>query len=513
MSETPNDGGKPAFLKNIDFEDDPEIISEGEEKLHAALHIMSMHVDPAFSFIMYRFNRVGIKHEKADTIIYLDKSGIPTLGINYAKFIKLTPLAQIGMIEHQVGHLMCGHLGDRLGYELRQYCELKYGEKMGRKIYYMTIEAIADMFVTYPGALKDAGRPYYDVRKLGLSRWDYTLNALHRIEELLDAPKNGSGNGPNDKMDKLMDELSEKLRNSSQWQGGDAPASNDKKADKVKQLKDDRDTENQESGEDSTDSGDGPSQQQQDMDDETGGMNTKDMLFIPDKKDAMLSEDKVREIVKQAMEQTNAEKSRGYMSGDASQFIESANEQPVVPWYQRLNHIISSGISMERRITKKRMNRRNPDFAFGRVNENITTICFVIDTSGSMGTEELAHVDAELAAIVQNTEHDVKVIHCDANVAKADDYRRGMKLTEFFGRGGTSFEPALQYIKEEMTPVPDLIVYFTDGYGGKLNDDEPIIHPMEAEVLWILTPNGLTEEQFRTNITQLGDVIKVEEWV
>lgn len=426
---------KPDFLKNIDFEDDPEIIAEGEEKLHAALHIMSMHVDPAFSFIMYRFNRVGIKHAKADTIIYMDKNGIPTLGINYAKFIKLTPLAQIGMIEHQVDHLMCGHLGDRLGFELRQYCEHKYGERMGRKVYYMTVEAIADMFVTYPGALKDAGRPYYDVRKLGLPRWDYTLNALHRIEELLDLPQGGSG--PNDKMEKLMDQLAQKMRNSAQWQQSDKPSDRDSNAKNVKDIKDDRDTESEQEQEDRESEG-----QPDDMDEETGGAATKDMIFVPDKKDAMLSEDKVREIVKQAMEQTNADKSRGYMGGDASQFIESANEQPVVPWYQRLNHIISSGISLERRITKKRMNRRNPEFGFGRVNENITTICFVIDTSGSMGAEELCHVDAELAAIVQNTEHDVKVIHCDANVAHADEYRRGMKLTKFFGRGGTSFEPA-----------------------------------------------------------------------
>ena len=110
------DDNKPEFLENIEFEDDPEVIAEGEEKLHTILQIMSMHVDPAFSFVMYRFNRSAIQHEKLDAILYLDSTGAPTLGLNYRRFNQLTPLAQIGVIEHQVGHLMSGHLGDRLGH-------------------------------------------------------------------------------------------------------------------------------------------------------------------------------------------------------------------------------------------------------------------------------------------------------------------------------------------------------------------------------------------------------------
>lgn len=489
---------KPDFLKGIEFEDDPGIVAEGEEKLHTILQIMAMHVDPAFSFIMYRFNRTGIKHEKLDAVIYLDKGGNPTLGINYAKFIKLTPMAQIAVIEHQVGHLMSGHLGDRLGYELREYCENRYGEKMGRKIYYLTVESIADMFVTYPGALKDNGRSYYDIRKLGLPRWDYTLNALHRVEELLDPPANGGGDNP--KLNKLLDELAKKMRNSNQWQKGDDPSTSDTQAGNPKQIKDDGDKSE----------GDGSGNGEGSASDETGGLDTKDLIFVPNKKDAMVAENKVREIVKQAAE--HSDKQRGYMKGDAGQFIEAANEQPMVPWYQRLNHVISSGISYERRITKKRINRRNPDFGFGRVNQNITTICFIIDTSGSMGEEELAHVNTELNAIVQNTENPVQVIHCDSGVAKCEEYRRGMRLQEFWGRGGTSFEPALEYVRDQLPESPDLIVYFTDGYGGQLDDNDPIIHPSEANILWILTPNGLDEEQFRRTITKLGEVIKVEEW-
>lgn len=492
----PDDMNKPEFLEQIEFEDDPEIIAEGEEKLHQALQIMSMHADPAFSFVMYRFNRAAIKHEKLDAILYLDKTGAPTLGINYERFNKMTPLAQIGAIEHQVGHLMSGHLGDRLGYEMRNYCEFKYGEKMGRQIYYLSIEMIADMFVTYPGAVKDAGRPYYDIRKLGLKRWEYTLNAMKRVEELLDPGDKGFQPGqPPPELQDLMDQLAQKLRNSSSWQNSDKA---DKKPRNIGGIPDDGDT-----SEDPDNDG---------MDDESGGLPVKDLLFVPDKEQAMMAESKTREIVTQAIEQTRTDKSRGFLGGDLSQFIESASVQPVVPWYQRLNHAITSGISMERRITKRRLNRRNPDFGFGRLNENVTVVCFVIDTSGSMGADELSHVDAELAAIVQNTENPVQVIHCDAGVAKCEEYRHGMKMEQFWGRGGTTFDPALEYIRDELDQTPDLICYFTDGYGGKLNDDEPIIHPSMADLIWILTPSGMDEGRFRESITEQGEVIKVEEW-
>jgi predicted metal-dependent peptidase len=296
------------------------------------------------------------------------------------------------------------------------------------------------------------------------------------------------------------------MRNSSAWTSDKSQP----KTNTVKQIKDDGDTSDQQGAGDGESEGQGGSEDGG-LGDMTGGVDVKDLLFVSNKKDAMLSEEKTREIVSQALKQSS-EKSRGYMHGDASQFIEAAHEQPVVPWYQRLNHIITSGISMDRRITKRRANRRNPDFGFGRVNENITTICFVIDTSGSMSGDDLSHVDAELAAIVQNTELPVNVIHCDAGVAKCEEYRRGMKMEQFWGRGGTSFEPALEYIRDELPETPDLLVYFTDGYGGRLNDDEPIIHPSQAELLWILTPRGMSEEHFRSSITEQGGVIKVEEW-
>ena len=477
-------------LRFVEIETDPEILDKGETALHGALHILQYQFDPAYTFVLYRFNRIGIKHPTLDAIITMDTDNNPTLGINYEKFIEMSLLAQVSLLEHHVGHLMSGHLGNRLGTELREYCEKKFGTFFGRKLYSLIIESIADSYVTYPGALKDAGRPHYDVRRLGMDRWSYTLNVLQKLEDLIEKQGGGSQDGQNKILQQIVGAMSD---DESEWDEDCQPLSFD--------VDGESDVGN---GKEIPGAGGG-------LDGETGGLPVKDIIHIDSREDGLIAEDKVREICKEAIRSTE-HKSRGYLSGDASQFIEADEKPPIVPWHQRLNHMITSGISTERRVTKRRLNRRNPDFGFGRVLMNLTTVGFIIDTSGSMGKDELCRIDAELNAIAQITEQPIPVIHCDAGVAKCEEYRRGVKLEKFFGRGGTDFKPALHYVKKNFREVPDILVYFTDGYGGRLDDDNPIIEPWESTMLWILTPKGMGEEQFRARITELGEVIKVEDW-
>ena len=450
------------------YEGNPEIIDKGEKDFHKILYTLHNDVDPALTFITYRFNRVGIQHETIDSVCFADSDGIPTLGINYEKFGKHTPLAQMGIVEHNIGHFMSGHVGNRLGLDMRAYCEDTYGKVMGRRLYYAVIEAAADSYVSYPEQLVNEGIPYYDVKKIGLARWAHTLEILKRIEELMDDYRGGD---PEVDLEEALNHVINSLLGDSGQVDGNA---NDPAAA------------------------------------ENGGTPAKDFVLNNSRTDNSIVENKLRQMIKEAIERS-PDKARGFMSGDAAQFVAAEDVQPVVPWFQQLNHSVSSALSEERRTTRKRLNRRDPTFGFGRVNENITRVVFVVDTSGSMGAEDLRAVNSQLEYIVQNAE-EVRVIHCDAGVAKEEMYRRGMSLQEFFGRGGTSFDPALEYIRDNME-MPDAIVYFTDGYGGKLDDENPIIGDWETRLVWVLTPNGLSEERFTESITRQGEVIKVEQWV
>ena len=53
---------------------------------------------------------------------------------------------------------------------------------------------------------------------------------------------------------------------------------------------------------------------------------------------------------------------------------------------------------------------------------------------------------------------------------------------KFAGGGGTSFTPVFEYLKKEQDE-PDLLIYFTDGYGDK--PEKP-----SFPVMWVITPDG-----------------------
>ena len=114
----------------FDVEKDEETIRAGEKLLHSTLTALRK-IDPAYGFILYRFNRIAISHKHVDTVIFLDRNLTPTIGINYERFAELGALARASCIEHCVGHLLCGHLGYRLGKKLKDYCMYKYGPYVG----------------------------------------------------------------------------------------------------------------------------------------------------------------------------------------------------------------------------------------------------------------------------------------------------------------------------------------------------------------------------------------------
>jgi predicted metal-dependent peptidase len=103
----------------------------------------------------------------------------------------------------------------------------------------------------------------------------------------------------------------------------------------------------------------------------------------------------------------------------------------------------------------------------------------VVDTSGSIGTDALEQISAELELMSRS--HDVTVVECDAAIHAI--YPLTNKLTTVHGRGGTDLRPPFQpAVMSKVTP--DVIVYFTDGAGPA-----PTNQP-RVPVIWCLTANG-----------------------
>jgi len=152
-----------------------------------------------------------------------------------------------------------------------------------------------------------------------------------------------------------------------------------------------------------------------------------------------------------------------------------------VGWRQMLKDFIGQNQMIGKRPSWKRPSRRFRGTQPGKLVLRSGTIVFIIDTSGSMSTKELAQAMSEIDSI--SSSYDVWVIDCDADVQQEYKYRRGLELN-VKGRGGTDMNPAL--VHADVKRHADMIICFTDGY--LFND--PVV--TSAKQLWVITENGTT---------------------
>lgn len=150
-------------------------------------------------------------------------------------------------------------------------------------------------------------------------------------------------------------------------------------------------------------------------------------------------------------------------------------------WRQLLRHYVREATELRPVFT--RPPRRFPDLIGvipGQLHRpSKTKVMAVIDTSGSIDKATLETIATELDRM--SARHTVTVVECDAIVHGVYPYRG--RLTGVRGRGGTDLRPAFD--PELLGRVrPDVVVYFTDGYGPALETPPPV------PVIWCLTPDG-----------------------
>lgn len=119
----------------------------------------------------------------------------------------------------------------------------------------------------------------------------------------------------------------------------------------------------------------------------------------------------------------------------------------------------------------------------GLRSEGIKRAAFGVDTSGSIGPDELAEFATEISGVLSEFPGcEITVIYCDAQVANVERFTHDdlpLKL-DARGGGGTAFEPVFNYIAKEDIE-PDFVIYLTDLYG-----DTQFEAP-DYPVLWVTT--------------------------
>ena len=178
----------------------------------------------------------------------------------------------------------------------------------------------------------------------------------------------------------------------------------------------------------------------------------------------------------------------GTEAGDREESLDAG--QGRIPWQTVLRRHV--GRLVELRPVFGRPPRRFPNMAGiipgkGRFSQK-PKVMAVIDTSGSMTVAMLEAISAELGLMAKR--YDVLVVECDVQIHRTYPYR---PIVSVMGRGGTDFRPPFEqgFLNEH---CPDLVVYFTDGYG-------PV--PARAPtipVIWCIAEDGVEPAEWGTKI-------------
>jgi predicted metal-dependent peptidase len=198
----------------------------------------------------------------------------------------------------------------------------------------------------------------------------------------------------------------------------------------------------------------------------------------------------------------------GKMNGNVSREI---NEllTPKVDWKDALREFVKTSTQGKDQTTWKRLHKRyiGMDIIMpSSYDEKVGSILIGIDTSGSIGTEELSQFLSEVKCICDEVSPEkIDLLYWDTHVASHEVYTNNelaglMESTQAKGGGGTDPSCVPKYMKKEQL-TPECVVMLTDGY---INQQDANVWQVQSPVLWCIKGNP------RFNMDVVGKVVHVE---
>ena len=206
-----------------------------------------------------------------------------------------------------------------------------------------------------------------------------------------------------------------------------------------------------------------------------------------------LIEKQLATLLNEVAEQTT--KKKGNVPGHIQDFLIKANEiiPPKFDWRGYIRRFTGNSTKVFTKKIRRKENRRYSDNPGLKIKMK-QHMLLGIDTSGSVSNDELQEFMNEMQHI-HKTGVDITIIQCDTVIRSIEPYN-GKDEIKVHGRGGTEFDPVLEYYNANLRKYTSLI-YFTDGEcGASVKPKNP--------VLWVLS------ERSSMNNSLPGKVIKLE---
>ena len=205
-----------------------------------------------------------------------------------------------------------------------------------------------------------------------------------------------------------------------------------------------------------------------------------------------LLDKQLQKLLSDAKEQTV--KKRGTVPGEIEGLIEIDEiEPPKFDWRGYIRRFTGVSTKIFTKKIRRKENRRfseNPGLKI-KMRQHML---LAIDTSGSVSNDELIEFMNEIHHIYK-AGVDITIVQCDTKINSIEKYNGSHELT-ISGRGGTYFDPVLEYFNENSRLFTSL-VYFTDG------ECSASVKP-KGKVLWVLSERSGMNEDLP------GQVIKLE---
>jgi predicted metal-dependent peptidase len=201
----------------------------------------------------------------------------------------------------------------------------------------------------------------------------------------------------------------------------------------------------------------------------------------------------ITKVLNDVAEQTI--KARGTIPGNIQDWLVQINEIeiPKFNWRAYLRRFTGSSTRVFTKKVRRKENRRYSDNPGLKVKMK-QHVLLAIDTSGSVSDDEVKEFMNEMYHIYKSGTQ-VTVIQCDTTIRSIEPYKGDLKIN-IHGRGGTSFDPVLEYLNENIKKYSSLI-YFTDG------ECSTSVNP-KVRTLWVLS------ERSDMNESLPGHVIRLE---